>query len=226
MTTARYPRLLITGCARSGNTLLLHLIGTGYRNTRICYGERIPERSACRPGWSIVGKKPGAIVKLDRVLAEPDIGVIFTMRDPRDAICSCHYEHGLMVTGERWARCAQIVATHRDHPRVTVVHYEHVLRGPTDVQRWLAAKLGLQIRRDWVECWAEFDCRDSQGIAAMHGARPLDPARIGHWRDDPAKRQRVAEALESTAELPRWMQEFGYESQDSTAAVPVACAEA
>lgn len=223
---SRYPRILITGCARSGNTLLLHLFGPGFHNTRICHGERIPEKSACRPGWSIVGKRPGALAKLDRVLAQPDIGILFTMRDPRDCISSRHIAGDFWVKLERWVQCAEIIARHRDHPRASLVHFEQLLTDPAGVQAWLAARLGLTIRLPFVECWKEFDCRDSQGIKAMHGARPLDATRIGHWRREPGTRKRVAHAFAETPELPRWMWEFGYESGLAETPLPVAAVQA
>ena len=222
----RYPRILITGCARSGNTLLLHLMGTGYRNTLICHGEQIPAASLCHPGVSVIGKKPGAIVKLDRVLAQPDIGVIFTVRDPRDCICSRHVAGDYWVKPERWVKCAEIIARHACHPGAAIVRFEQMLREPAVTQQWLASKFGLQIRRPWVQCYDEFDCRDSQGMAAMHGARPLDLARIGHWRHDPEHRERVAEAFRSTPELPRWMEEFGYVDRQIASALPLAAEHA
>jgi len=205
-----YRRILICGCARSGNTLMLHLIGAGYRNVRICHGERIPERTGQPNGPVVVGKRPGAIIRLDRLLGQSDLGVILMIRDPRDVICSRHVNEQLWAKPDGWVKTARIVSNYRDHTHVLVVHFERLLKYPGLLQQYIGDRFDLEIRRPFVECYEHFDRADKQGMAAMHGARPLDTTRIGHWQRTEEDRQRVAEALRTEPELHRWMEMWGY----------------
>ena len=217
-----YQRILICGPARSGNTLMLHLIGAGFRNVRICHGERVPEQSAGRPGRFVVGKKPGAVKHLERLLNEWDLGVIFTMRDPRDSICSQHVGKPFWLKPDRWITAAEKIKEYRDHPNALLVRFENLIQQPASVQGTLAAKFGLAFRRPFSECHQNFDAADKQGIQAMHGARPLDRSRIGHWRETEEKRQLVADAIRTT-DLAHWMEVFGYDpSRRVATSIPVA----
>jgi hypothetical protein len=188
---------------------LLHLVGAGFRNVRICHGERVPEQSVARPGRFIVGKKPGAMKNIERFLGEWDMGVIFTIRDPRDSITSKHVAGKFWVKPDRWIRAAEQIVKHRDHPRALLVRFEHLIHHPERIQERIAAQFGMIPRRPFAKCYPHFDTADKQGMQAMHGARPLDRSRIGHWRETEEKRQLVADALHAT-DIAHWMGVFGY----------------
>jgi hypothetical protein len=206
-----YQRILICGAARQGNTLLMHLLGTGFRGVRICHGERVPNGEAMRPGQIAVGKRPGAIMGIGRLLDQWDLGIIFTMRDPRDVVTSKHMDGLYWRRAEQWVKRAALVHGHQEHPRAMVVRYERLIRDPDTVQAEIGAKFGLTICRPFASCHKHFDRDDVVGILAMHGPRPLDRSRIGHWKESEEKRQIVAEALETTPEMSHWMKVWGYD---------------
>ena len=206
-----YQRILICGAARQGNTLLLHLMGAGFRGVRILHGEQVPNGETSRPGQIIVGKRPGEIEHVGLHCDLWDLGFIFTIRDPRDVICSIHTGEGYWVRPDRWVRAAEAIQRHRDHPRAMIVRYEELIRQPARVQGCISKKFGLAFRLPFSKCHRDFDVDDTEGIHAMHGARPLDRSRIGHSRKTGEKRQLVADALRDVPDVEFWMREFGYE---------------
>jgi hypothetical protein len=72
-------RIIICGCARSGNTLMLHLLETGFENiVKIIRGrsnETFPNKEDLIEGKVIIGKKPNIIYNLNNIV-ENDLGVI------------------------------------------------------------------------------------------------------------------------------------------------------
>jgi len=205
-----YQRILICGAARQGNTLLMHLLGTGFRGVRICHGERVPSSEASRPGRMLIGKRPGSIVAVDQLLGQWDIGIIFTMRDPRDVMTSRHTGNEYWRRAQQWADRAAIVRQHSQHPRAMVVRFERLIRHPEKVQEEIGCKFNLIPQRPFSECHQHFDEADAEGVHAMHGARPLDRSRIGHWRETDEKRRIVSDAIRDIPDLEFWMKEWSY----------------
>lgn len=203
-------RILVTGCARSGNTLMCHLLGTGYRNTRILRGERVPQSQEAKKGPVVIGKRPGALRSLGTLLEQPDFGAVLMMRDPRDTITSKHWRDEYWTNSHQWIKAARLIDAYRDHERILLVFFESLLKYPLLVQQYVAERFSLTPSRPFSECHQYFDVGDAQGIAAMHGARPIDRSRIGHWQETPEKRARVVEAFKQVPELSIWMDRFGY----------------
>ena len=86
-------RILICGCARSGNTLMFSLIDTGFENIVKVkggpWGEQVPKEAV--EGKVVVGKFPRKASRLYKLMAD-DLGIIYMMRDPRDVLVSKHFE--------------------------------------------------------------------------------------------------------------------------------------
>ena len=86
-------RILICGCARSGNTLMFSLIDTGFENIVKVkggpWGEQVPKEVV--EGKVVVGKFPRKASRLHKLMAD-DLGIIYMMRDPRDVLVSKHFE--------------------------------------------------------------------------------------------------------------------------------------
>lgn len=207
-----YQRILICGAARQGNTLLMNLLGTGFRHVRILSGEQVPERGASRPGRMLVGKRPGSIVGIRQLVKEWDLGIIFTIRDPRDVVTSRHTDGEYWRRPGQWAERAGLVRQYREHPRAMVVRFERLIRQPEQVQEEIGQKFHLSPWRPFSECHQHFDGADAEGIHAMHGARPFDRSRIGHWCETDEKRRLVADALRETPDMEFWMREWKYDS--------------
>lgn len=209
-------RLLICGCARSGNTLMLHLLDTGFKETEISYdgpgGEVIPSKKDVVEGKVTVGKFPKKAGKLSKWIKDESFGVVYMIRDPRDVLVSKHWlkPHKYWVQPKRWIATAEIANEYKDHERVILVRYEDLLRNPGDIQRKISVKFRLEILRPFDECHREFDLNDNINMNNMNGARPLDSSRIGNWDKDPDKKAYVDRTLNSFPDISKWMKKFGY----------------
>ncbi len=204
-------RILVTGCARSGNTLLSHLIAAGFDGVRLHHdaphGEALPTDGA-------VGRFPRLLTEAARLLQEsPELGVVLMMRDPRDVLTSVHPKNPntYWVHPTRWIDCAKRIAELVDHPRCLLVRFESLLTKPEAVQEVIADRFGFAIRRQFADCPQHFEASDVEGLQAMHGARPLDPSRVGAWQSDERKRNYIEWLLKGDAELRQWAAYWSYE---------------
>ena len=208
-------RILICGCARSGNTLMLHLMGTGFENTEILYdgpgGEVMPRKEDEKEGKAIVGKFPKKAGKLEKWLDNEEFGAIYMMRDPRDVLVSKHFlkPKRYWVPTKRWIDAAKIAEELQGKERILMVSYEELLSDPKKVQEEIASAFGLSIAIPFEKCHEHFDQDDQTNISNMNGARPLDPGRIGNWKNDPAKKKHIEKRLKDV-ELVKYMKKFGY----------------
>lgn len=205
-------RLLICGCARSGNTLMLHLLETGFQNVTKTIdgpgGEVAPTKTI--DGKIVVGKFPKKAGKLEKWYSD-DLGVVYMMRDPRDVLVSKHYlkQAKYWVQPERWIKTANFALAAKDRDDVELVKYEDLILSPNAVQDRIAERFGLAVLRPFTECHNHFDSNDTANISAMKGARPFDPKRIGNWKGDPDKERRVKNVMKN-AELAGLMKKLGY----------------
>lgn len=210
-------RILICGCARSGNTVMLHLMETGFENVEKNIdgpgNEAFPKKAI--EGKVVAGKFPKMIRKLDKVMRD-DLGVIYMMRDPRDVLVSKHFlkPNKYWTPPNRWIEAAEIAEDFKDHPNVMLLKYESLVSNPNRVQKHIAQKFGLEIKRPFAECHKYFDQEDQVNLNTMNGARPLDPSRIGNWKDDPAKKQYAQKMLKQHPEIVTYMKRLGYSTED------------
>nr|MDJ0518099.1 glycosyltransferase 61 family protein [Trichodesmium sp. MO_231.B1] len=215
-------RVYIRGCPRSGNTLMLYICGAGFKNSLILEPERIPFKENSIPGKITFGKLPRPEmhkkkrVRADNFLEFKDAAIIFMMRDPRDVMLS---EHGRKI-GEPWLKDpkwwiinALLCKELERHPRVVVVKYEELLTTPNQVQEKIATTLGLDIAIPFSECWMKFN-PNPNNMNALKGVRPLDPSRIGSWKQDLSKREYIENLLNTRPEIFPLMEYFGYNPVD------------
>ena len=179
-------RILICGCARSGNTLMFSLIDTGFENIVKVkggpWGEQVPKEAV--EGKVVVGKFPRKASRLYKLMAD-DLGIIYMMRDPRDVLVSKHFERPrtYWTSVERWIRTATVALEYKDHPNVLLLKYEDLITKPNKAQKAMAEKFNLEAARKFEDCYESFDTKDKYNAKTMNGIRPLDKSRIGAWKD-------------------------------------------
>ena len=179
-------RILICGCARSGNTLMFSLINTGFENIVKVkggpWGEQVPKEAV--EGKVVVGKFPRKASRLYKLMAD-DLGIIYMMRDPRDVLVSKHFERPrtYWTSVERWIRTATVALEYKDHPNVLLLKYEDLITKPNKAQKAMAEKFNLEAARKFEDCYESFDTKDKYNAKTMNGIRPLDKSRIGAWKD-------------------------------------------
>ena len=186
-------RLLVTGCSRSGTTLMANLIATGFRDVVYPGGEAFP--SADTDGKIHLGKLPSVALEVPRVVAD-GLHVVFMLRDPRYVLTSIHpkdLDHP-WVSAEQWCACAVMWLATASLRTVYRVRYETLVDWPRFIQADMCQWLEVDMRRDFTEAWAYFvDTPDNH--AAMGGARPMArPTRVPlAWGDVSAQVRLLAE---------------------------------
>ena len=208
-------RILIVGCARSGNTLMLYLMTEGFGGMERQVGETGEVVPEAKPGVVAVGKFPRRASILDEIglLDQEDLGIIYMMRDPRDVLTSLHpaKPNNYWVQPARWKREAQAALKFQSHERVLLVRFEDLLKEPALSQERIARKFDLKIAMPFAEAhsWTPKSEGDMINVTAMHGIRPLDPAEIGSWQDNEKDRTHVEHCLWDM-QLVTLMKQFGY----------------
>ncbi len=216
-------RVYIRGCARSGNTLMLYMCGTGFKNSHILEPERVPFPEVSVPDQVTFGKIPRperegeeARIRADNFLVEEDAAIIYMMRDPRDVLLSEHEmkpNEPWHKNPNLWIRNALLCQKLESHPRLVLVKYEDLLTKPNQIQEKIATALGLEIAIPFSDCWQHFQ-PDKSNSRALNGVRELDQSRIGNWKKDPAQRKYIQNRFSRWPYILPLMKHFGYEVED------------
>ena len=185
-------RLLVTGCPRSGNTLLYLLVAWGFDGWTRLLGEQLPFPSK---GGHVVGKRLAVAPALPEILEyDSSLRVVWMIRDPRDACVSLlprAPHRPPMVTDWVWIERAKTFTWLRSHPRVLLIRYEDLVRDPKAEQKRLASWLGVPEGR----CWSEWDGAniaektDKKNFWTLCGVRPIETSRIGSHLGSSDKRK-------------------------------------
>jgi hypothetical protein len=146
-------RIFIAGCARSGTTLTLRLMG--------CFDDIFVHRSEARYGMLDKLDRPEANLVVKRTshsylhLAKlpPAIELIYCVRHPFDVLTSSHPQtkdvRRFHVTPERWlAEYDALIGLRKAQPRrqILYVRYEDTIGAPDVVQEKIARSFGLTTR--------------------------------------------------------------------------------
>lgn len=197
-------KIYITGCAKSGTTLLLRMC-YAFEDVDILYqpgdnGHEISfEEFANRDSQSkyIIGKRhPPSILsnkwessfeeQLKRI-REEDIFIINVIRDGRDVVLS----DGNYVTPQRWISCVQQRAQHMYGAAVGMeIRYEDLVSSPDEIQVNMETKTGLKSKHkfsdypkyveDWVYDWnVSVLARAGRGNEEKYGKREISLGSIG-----------------------------------------------
>lgn len=130
-------------------------------------------------------KTPRNILNIEAILASlgRQTRFVHLVRDGRDVVLSRHPKEPdrYWVDPERWVNDVRAGVIHREHPQLTTIRYEDLIRTPQSVLRLLSEFLSL-----------DYDTRldDYPQHAAIRNfeswfesAKPLSEASIGRWMD-------------------------------------------
>lgn len=211
-----FNKLLICGCARSGNSLMLHLMGSGFRNIKMVYdgpgGEVVPtDNDIENKKTVVVGKFPKKLGKIQKFI-DKNFGIIFMIRHPYDVLTSKHHlkPDKYWVQPDRWISSAQDILKYKDHNNCLLVKYELLISKPEIVQKKISDKFQLLVKTKFQECPNSFDQEDKVNMLNMNGFRSLDPSRIGNWKQDPEKITHIKKVIDRHPDILTWMKEFQY----------------
>jgi hypothetical protein len=181
-------RIHITGAPRSGTTLLLALMLSCFEIDGGITSERRLWRTPTKGRRVVCTKFPNETDFATAMLPlDPDLHVIFLLRDPRDVIVSqSHLAPGRYLTNLRvWRDNLEMAKPYFGHPRFHVVDYAELANDPDRVQTLLADDMPF-LRP--VRSFSRFlDCADERGgewLVRMHmKLRPVAADRVGSWRN-------------------------------------------
>jgi len=131
-------KLLITGCARSGTTLMIHLMRYFYNCKVVIEDEQHPADyyNYNDKDHVIVIKKPYLTkdniqyFSLDHLLSS-GWKVIWMLRNGCDVITSKDRDGGYHVNTDRWVQTNAEMLNHALHPSLMIVRYESLVDDPS-----------------------------------------------------------------------------------------------
>lgn len=195
-------KIFITGCAKSGTTLLLRMC-YAFENTEVLYkptpdGHELPFDEFINHSSNsqfVIGKRhPPAILsnklnddisKQCDIIKSQDIGIINVVRDGRDVVLS----DGNYVKPERWIDTIKQRELYKDIIDIEI-KYEELIQRPDQIQAELEGRYGLVSKHkfseypeyveDWVYDWnVSILGRQGKESSTDYGKRKLSSKSIG-----------------------------------------------
>jgi hypothetical protein len=178
-------RVHITGCPRSGTTLLFELVSSCFRITGKCRHELSLFKPVGEGDGIFVSKQPTDVLHLHHVLdRDPDLYVLYIYRDPRAVISSRHasWPQSYFSNYRIWKECETAARKLRGHPRMLELGYELLVAAPHLCQIHIHEKFPFL---DPIHSFSEFErysTPDAQSLAAMNGLSAIDGSRCRKWK--------------------------------------------
>ncbi|WP_251979791.1 sulfotransferase [Salinibacter ruber] len=182
-----------------------------------CYSQHEDRITAWSPKGceAFLTKKPSDILRVGPfLLVNPDLHVIYMLRDPRDVITSKHgsdpnrYWAGLRF----WKLYTRYGDRLKYHPRFITIKYENLVNYPNRTQKKISNKIAsISISAKFSNYHKVAD--PSEGSKdAMRGVRPISPSSVGRWRDH---LPRVKEQIDIHGDITKDLIKYGYEKDES-----------
>ncbi len=215
---AKFERIHIVGCARSGTTMLYFAL-SGFQNT-ILYEREVSVWNwpGLRDTLSLITKKKdddtSFIItkrnstwyneeKLNRLLNYVEhfnIGIIYLIRNPFDVLTSKHrLKPGqYYVDFDMWLNSINagefLKQKLHNSPRFLVVRYEDLILNISEVEKDFKSTFGLRLKPGVsslsnLEEYIDASIRESKMVQYMHQLRNFDPKSINKWKHDAEKRE-------------------------------------
>lgn len=182
-------QLHIVGCLpRSGTTLLTELMVNCFEIDAFTEHEYSIFKRYKQPYHILCTKKPNDIKRVRVPLSvNPNLYVIYVLRDPRDAISSRSHQannQNKNIWGNlgTWLKHHQIAERLADNPRFFTVKYEDLVSAPDVMQAYIQNKLPFLTKRINFSDFHKVAKPSEKSNAALGGARPISTASIGTWR--------------------------------------------
>jgi Sulfotransferase family len=208
-----FRHLHIVACSpRSGTTLLHEAMVTCFRVDRHYDHEIRFNRVAAADGQVVITKRPKDTMYMPGVIDEdPELYVIYLLRDPRDVIVSRHgKDDSLYYSNIRlWRQMHACAKKMFGHERFLVLRYEDFVRDPDGAQAKILEKFPWLERMHAFSEYHEHARVSQKSATAMHGVRPIAPTSVGVWTRYPGRIK--AQQLQHGSLSPELI-ECGYEA--------------
>jgi hypothetical protein len=134
-------------------------------------------------GQIVITKRPKDTMYMPAVIDDPELYVIYLLRDPRDVIVSRHgKDKGMYYSNIRlWRELHEVAKSIASHERFLEVRYEEFVSQPDAVQQQIAAKFPwLKKKHNFSEFHQHAVVSDKSKLA-MNDVRPIAPSSVGKW---------------------------------------------
>jgi hypothetical protein len=207
-------RIHIVGCSpRSGTTLLAETMTACFDIDLYEKHEASIFQRPTKRGEIYLTKRPQDIcVARPALWLNPELFIIFMLRDPRDVICSKHgkdpdrYGVGLNI----WHLYSRYGSRLRQHERFITIRYEDLVREPDRVQKMLMDKMPFLVRKYPFSQFHRFASPSQESLTAPEGLRAITADRIGTWKNH-LSRVAGQMRLHRFIPLPDLLIQYGYE---------------
>jgi hypothetical protein len=213
----------IVGCLpRSGTTLLTELMTNCFAIDAYTEHEYSIFKHYPKPYRVLCTKKPNDIKRIRFPLrVNPNLHVIYVLRDPRDAISSRSHQRNNQDK-QIWGNLATWLQHHRiaeslwEHPRFVVLRYEDLVTNPDQVQDYLQAKLPFLDKKLNFSDFHKVAKPSEKTNAALGGIRPISSSSIGNWRAYmPYIKAQLEKYSNDADDIPALLIQLGYEEDRS-----------
>ena len=208
-------RIFLMGCGRSGTWLRTSIMSC-FDDTAVVAKELPVEAFGIVESdrQNIVLKRAwNSYKRLDAI--PPSIGIIWIVRHPFDVLTSHNpvTARKYHISPERWV--GEILALKKamesGRSNVLVLRYEDMVRDPQDALSRIAVQFGLIQMRDASEAMHSVSL-PPEGVAAMHGVRPVDRNSVGRYLHAPDALDHLREIVPHLGSELAWVSEvFGYD---------------
>ena len=182
-----FKHLHIVACSpRSGTTLLHEAMVTCFKVDKHYDHEVRFNQVDAEDGQILVTKRPKDTMYMPDVIADPELFVVYVMRDPRDVIVSRHGKKKDMYYSNirLWRELHGYAQRIADHDRFLQVGYEEFVSAPDTVQGQIAAKFPwLKTLHKFSE-YHEYANVSEKSKLAMNDVRPIAPTSVGKWKNN------------------------------------------
>jgi len=189
-------KIIVTGCARSGTTLL-HSLLSCFKQIKIYkYKETHPSKLNTKNSDGV--KKKYILIKRPQFpdsdprcfsfqeLFDQGYLIINIIRDARDVFVSRHPDDPAKywVEPERWIDAVNQTILHRNNPKLFLLTYEHLVIKTNQVLNEIAAFLKVAWDRDLLPFYNNKDIKTYLGAATIQGAKPVFSDSVGNWKNE------------------------------------------
>ena len=178
-------RLHITGCPRSGTTLLMEQMSACFENDGHCEHELSIFATGGRSEGLYFSKQPNDIKHLGHIFHRDDaLYVIYVLRDPRSVITSKHgaASNQYFCNYRVWRDCERAAANYLGHPRFLRLRYEELVADPDRVQAIIQAHFPFLVQRHAFSEFEKFARPSNASEQALGGVRKVDRASLSKWQ--------------------------------------------
>jgi len=186
-----FRHLHIVACSpRSGTTLLSEVMVTCFKVDKHYDHEVRFNLVSAEDGQLLITKRPKDTMYMPAVIDDdPEIYVIYVMRDPRDVIVSRHgkdksvYYSNIRLWRQMHAHAKRMYG----HDRFLEIRYEDFVRDPDATQQMIAEKFPWLEKTHNFSEYHEHAQISEKSITAMHSVRPIAPTSVGVWTQHPGR---------------------------------------